>query len=91
VQVNASNTGMTRVKWAVPAAGTYVKFAVSATGGATLRLQVRTNGVLTYDSQNLANGESQRFIWPATPWITLIATSGTSGPSSVKAELIPLP
>jgi hypothetical protein len=91
VQVNASNTGMTRVKWAVPAAGTYVKFAVSATGGATLRLQVRTNGKVTYDSEDLANGESQRFIWPAAPALSLIATSGTSGASSVKAELIPLP
>jgi allophanate hydrolase subunit 2 len=91
VQVNANNTGMTRVMWAVPTAGSYVKFAVIATGDATLRLQVKTNGVVTYDSNNLANGQSQRFIWPGTSTVTLIATSGTSGASSVKAELVPSP
>jgi hypothetical protein len=91
VYVNANNTGMTRVQWAVPKAGTYVNFTAVATGGATLRLQIKTNGVLTFDSQNLANGQSIRFLWPANPTLTLIATSGTSGASSVKANLVPLP
>ena len=91
VHVNANNTGMTRVQWAVPKAGTDVKFTVIATGGATLRLQMRTNGEVTFDSKNLANGQSIRFLWPANPALTLIATSGTSGASSVKAELVPLP
>jgi hypothetical protein len=91
VHVNANNTGMTRVQWAVPKAGTYVKFTAIASGGATLRLQIRTNGVVTFDSKDLANGQSIRFLWPATPALTLIATSGTSGASSVKADLVPLP
>jgi hypothetical protein len=91
VYVNANNTGMTRVQWAVPKAGTYVNFTAVATGGAMLRLQIKTNGVLTFDSQDLANGQSIRFLWPANPTLTLIATSGTSGASSVKADLVPLP
>jgi len=91
VHVNADNTGMTRVQWAVPKAGTDVKFTVIATGGATLRLQMRTDGEVTFDSKNLTNGQSIRFPWPANPALTLIATSGTSGASSVKAELVALP
>jgi hypothetical protein len=91
VHVNANNTGLTRVQWAVPKAGTYVNFTVTATGGATLRLQIKSNGVLTFDSQDLANGQSIRFLWPANPALTLIASSGTNGASSVKADLVPLP
>jgi hypothetical protein len=91
VYVNANNTGMTRVQWAVPKAGTYVNFTAITTGGATLRLQIKTDGVVTFDSQDLANGQSIRFLWPANPALTLIATSGTSGASSVKADLVPLP
>jgi len=56
-----------------------------------LRLQIKTNGVVTFDSKDLANGQSIRFLWPANPALTLIASSGTSGASSVKAELVPLP
>jgi len=91
VYVNTNNTGLTRVQWAVPKAGSYVNFTVSATGGATLRLQVRTDGEVTFDSEDLANGQSMRFRWPSNPALTLIATSGTSGASSVKADLVPLP
>ena len=91
VHVNANNTGMTRVQWAVPKAGADVKFTVIATGGATLRLQIRTDGEVTFDSKNLANGQSIRFPWPSNPALTLIATSGTTGTSSVKAELVPIP
>jgi hypothetical protein len=91
VHTNANNTGLTRVKWAVPKAGTYVQFTVSASGGATLRLQIRTDGEVTFDSKNLADGQSIRFQWPAHPALSLIATSGASGASSVKAELVPLP
>lgn len=87
---NANNTGMTRVKWAIPKAGTYVNFTVSATGGATLRLQVKSDGVLACDSKDLANGQSLRILWPANASVTLIATSGTGGASSVKADLVPL-
>lgn len=89
VQINAGNTGLTRVKWAVPAEGARMKFTVLATGGATLRLQIKSDGTTTYDSKDLANGQSVHITWPASPTLTLIATSGTKGPSSLKAELVP--
>lgn len=91
VQVNASNTGMTPVNWAVPATGTYVKFSVTAISGATLRLQVKSDGVVKFDSMDLSNGQSLRFVWPANAKLTLIATSGINGASSLKAELTPSP
>ncbi len=91
VHSNANNTGMTPVKWAIPAAGSDVKFTVTATGGATLRLQVTSAGAVTTDTGALGNGQSLRFAWPASARITLIATSGTSGASSVRADLVPSP
>lgn len=92
VHVNANNTGLTKVMWAVPQPNSELKFSVVATGGATLRLQVRDNGVTVYDSNNLGNGQSQRFKWPGgKATMTLIATSGTAGASSVKADLVAAP
>jgi hypothetical protein len=91
VYSNANNTGMTPVKWALPAAGSNVTFTVSATGGATLRLQVTTGGVVATDTGALADGQSLRFVWPASARITVIAGSGTSGASSSRADLVPSP
>jgi hypothetical protein len=91
VYVNASNAGLTRVTWAKPPEGAHVELAVSATGGATLRLQVSSNGVVTEETKDLQNGQSKRFIWPADAKLTLTATSGASGASSVKASLVKLP
>lgn len=89
VHVNANNTGLTKVIWAVPQPNSQVKLTVAATGGASLRLQVRDNGVTIYDSNTLTNGQSQRFKWPSgKATMTVIATSGTSGASSVKADLV---
>jgi len=91
VQVNDTNTGLTRVHWAVPAPGTDMTFKVAATGGATLRVQVLSNKRLVQESKDLANGQSLRFNWPADARLTLVATSGTGGPSAVRAELAPSP
>jgi hypothetical protein len=91
VHSNANNTGLTRVKWAVPVAGTYVRFSVSATGGAKLCLHVSAAGTQTFDTTDLGDGQSVRFLWPANAEVTLIATSGTNGTSSLKAELVPSP
>ena len=88
VYFNANNTGMTPAKWAAPVAGTYVKFTVRATGGATLRMQLGAGGVTTTDTGALSDGQSLRFLWPANGKFTLIAYSGTNGASSVKGELI---
>ena len=91
VHVNTSNAGLTRVTWALPQPGAHVELSVSATGGATLRLQVSSNGVITQDTRDLANGQSQRLVWPANAKLTLIATGGTGGASSVKALLVKSP
>lgn len=88
VQINASNAGMTPVKWAIPKEGDEMTFTVAATGGATLRLQVKSNGLVKYESQDLTHGQSARLKWPANATVTLIATSGTKGASSVKAALM---
>jgi len=89
VYVNANNTGLTPVKWARPEAGTYVNFTVRATGGARLRLQVKSGNSFTHDTWDLVDGKSVRILWPANASMVLIATSGTNGPSTVKAELVP--
>jgi hypothetical protein len=89
VYVNANNTGLTPVKWAKPEAGTYVNFTVRATGGARLRLQVKSGSAFTHDTWDLVDGKSVRILWPANASVVLIATSGTSGPSTVKGELVP--
>jgi hypothetical protein len=89
VYVNANNTGLTPVKWAKPQAGTYVNFTVRATGGARLRLQVKSGNTFTHDTWDLVDGRSVRILWPANASIVLIASSGTSGPSSVNATLVP--
>ncbi|MEW7847165.1 Atrophin-1 multi-domain protein [Massilia aurea] len=91
VQINDANTGLTRVNWAVPAPGTDMTFTVAATGGATLRVHVLSNKRLVQESKDLADGQSLRFSWPADARLTLVATSGTGGPSSVKAHLAPSP
>ena len=91
VYVNASNAGMTPVTWAKPQAGTHVQLSVSATGGATLRLQVSGNNVMVHDTRDLSNGQSTRFVWPADAKVKLTATGGTAGPSSVRASLVKLP
>jgi hypothetical protein len=91
VYVNGSNAGLTRVTWAKPPEGAQVELSVSATGGATLRLQVSSNGAVTEETKHLGNGQSRRFVWPADAKLTLTATSGASGASSVKASLTRLP
>jgi len=89
VYVNANNTGLTPVKWAKPQAGTYLNLTVSATGGAKLRLQVKSGDTFTHDTWDLVDGKSVRILWPENASLVLIATSGTSGASTVKAELVP--
>lgn len=89
VQVNSSNTGLTPVQWALPKAGAAVTFSVVATGGAMLRLQVKSDDGAPVDTKDLANGQSVRILWPAYGKVTLTATSGTEGTSSVKAQLVP--
>ena len=46
---------------------------------------------MTEETKHLGNGQSRRFVWPADAKLTLTATSGASGASSVKASLTKLP
>jgi len=46
---------------------------------------------VTEETNHLQNGQSTRFTWPADAKLTLTATSGTSGASSVKASLVKVP
>jgi hypothetical protein len=84
---NGNSTGLTKVKWAAPAAGTTQKFTVTATGGATLRMQLYSGGTMVADTGNLGNGGSASFAWPAGAWFMLTATSGVNVASSVRAAL----
>jgi hypothetical protein len=88
---NTNNSGLTPVKWAMPKPGTTVKFSVTATGGAKLRLQVYSGSSVNYDTWDMANGQTVRILWPVGAWVVVTATTGTNGASSVKAELVPSP
>jgi hypothetical protein len=87
VASNGSSSGLTKVTWAVLAAGTTQKFTVTATGGATLRMQLYSGGTMVADTGNLGNGGSASFVWPAGAWFVLTATSGVNVASSVRADL----
>lgn len=91
-QVNANNTGLTKVLWAVPQAGTTLRFDVTATNGALLRLQVKSGSQLHFDSKDLGNAQSARFVWPANATVVLMASSGINMPiSTVKGALTVVP
>ncbi len=87
VVTNGNSTGLTKVTWATVASGTTQKFTVSATGGATLRMQLYSGSTVVADSGNLGNGGSARMVWPAGAWFVLTATSGVNVESSVRGEL----
>jgi len=88
--VNTSYRGMQPVSWALPVAGQPYQLTARTTGGGLLRFQLRdkTSSVIVYDSNNLADGETARFVWPAGnvgPVVT--ATSGVGVESTVAGEL----
>lgn len=90
-QINYSSRGLHPLAWIGPEVGKTYRLTAQATGEATLRLQVREpSGTPVYfDSAELSNGESKTFKWPSkTALITVHAISGTSGPSTVRGELL---
>jgi hypothetical protein len=92
VQSNANMTGVTKVVWAIPPAGTTMKFGVTATNGALLRLQVKSGSTMAFDSKDLGHGQSARFTWPANATVVVIASSGVNVSSStVQADLSVVP
>jgi hypothetical protein len=91
VMVNTSNRGLHSVTWALPVAGQPYRFRAVTTGGAFLRMQLRSRstGALLFDSKDLANGQTADFAWPAgNVNLVLTATSGVGGGSSANGELL---
>ncbi len=92
IQSNYSGRSITNIQWAKPKKGIKYQLTAKATGGAKLRLVIRNpqkNDYVTYDSSNLENNQAVTFTWPIDDYdITLIATSGIDGSSSVAGELI---
>ncbi|MET3130202.1 hypothetical protein AAKU55_000455 [Oxalobacteraceae bacterium GrIS 1.11] len=82
VGANANN-----VIWGNPAVGSSQRFAVTATGGATLRLTVTVGSSVFFDSGPLGNGMSKLLLWPNGAIVDLVAASGVGAASSVKGEL----
>jgi len=89
--VNSSYRSMQPVSWALPVAGESFQLTARTTGGGLLRFQLRdkATSAIVYDSNNLADGETARFSWPAGnvgPVVT--ATSGVGVESTVSGELL---
>jgi len=79
-----------RIRWAAPAPGQSCQLQVHASGGAKLRLQLRSMDYakVLYDSGELGDGETPQFPCPASNARTeLQAVSGVGQASSVRAEL----
>lgn len=88
---NGNSTGLSKITWGKPVVGSTQKFSVIATGGARLKIAVYSGGTLKFQSGNLGNGESARFVWPTGAWIILTAYSGVNQVSTVRAEMAAVP
>ena len=80
-----------QVSWSALKTGYKMRFASVASGGATIRLQVRVGGALYFDSGFLGNGSSAPFTWPnpalGKVTMTLLADSGVWTASKVRGVL----
>ena len=89
-QVNYSASA-SQVSWSALKTGYKMRFASVASGGATIRLQVRVGGALYFDSGFLGNGSSATFTWPNAALgkvtMTLLADSGVWTASKVRGVL----
>lgn len=89
--VNTSGRNMHAVTWAAPLAGKTYRLSAFASGGATLRLELRdkSSGATRYASQDLGDGQSVSFTWPSgTINPVVVVRSGTGGESAVRGELV---
>ena len=87
--VNRSNTGLTKVYWALPKVGDVMKFTAGTSNGATIRLQVSSGGSVIFDSLDVTNGESSTFTWPGPSSIVMFAEGGgVNGMSTARAMLV---
>jgi hypothetical protein len=91
VVTNGNSTGLSKITWGKPAVGSTQRFSVIATGGARLKLVVYSGSSIKFQTGNLGNGESARFVWPSGAWIVLTATGGVNTASTVRADLAAVP
>ncbi|NYE62226.1 hypothetical protein FHW58_003441 [Duganella sp. 1224] len=84
-------TTLSKVNWGKPVAGRKMRFKSVASGGARIRLQVKTGPSVAFDSGFLQNDTGASFTWPGTEngavSVVLIAESGVNMPSSVRGVL----
>ncbi|USX13004.1 Atrophin-1 multi-domain protein [Oxalobacteraceae bacterium OTU3CAMAD1] len=89
-QINYS-TGASHVSWAKLKTGEMMRFTSVASGGATIRLQVRVGNALYFDSSYLGDGSSATFAWPNSSLgkisVVLLADSGVYTASKVRGVL----
>ena len=88
VQTNASSRVLGSVDWSSRRVGSTQVLTAITTGGGKLRLQVNVAGKTVFDSGDLTNNQSARFVWPANATTVLTTTSGTSGASTVSGTLL---
>ena len=90
-QVNTSGRGVSHTSWALPTKGKIYKLSAISTGGGKLRLQIidKTTNKISYDSNELGNGQSVSFTWPSQNFQPIVtAISGVGPSSSVSGTLI---
>jgi hypothetical protein len=84
-------TNISKVSWAKPIVGETMRFKSVATGGARIRLQVKTGNAVAFDSGYLQNDTAATFAWPSTSAgaisLVLIAESGVNTASSARGVL----
>jgi hypothetical protein len=84
-------TKVSTVSWAKPSGGQTMRFKSVATGGARIRLQVKTGNAVAFDSGYLQNDTAATFAWPyasaGAVSLVLIAESGVNTASSARGVL----
>ncbi len=91
VQVNSSGRGLSHISWALPQQGKSYSIRAVTKGGGKLRFQIfdKTLKKLTFDSNELSNGQAVTFEWPSQDFQPIVtAVSGVGKSSSVSGTLV---
>ena len=90
-QVNAGGRAFSGVNWAQPTVGTTYRLVAKATGGASLRVMIRSRstGLTFVDSGLLVNGQTFDFLWPVADAVVVtdVVNSSTGVAGSASANL----
>lgn len=87
VQANAGNRSMPSV-FGTPMVGQPYTLLVTATGGATLKIDLTVGGATVFSTGTLGNGASLTFNWPADGVMPIVwASSGAAGGGTVSGTL----